>query len=144
MIIIGWREWLSLPDLGVTEIKAKVDTGARTSALHAIDIEYIQVKQEEWVRFQIQPTQHSHLPTVVTQAKLKGFREIKSSNGSIEKRPIISTSLSLGSETWISDMSLTSRDSMGFRMLLGRQSVPTGFLVNPSKSFLMKKNVSDS
>lgn len=121
MVVIGWREWLSLPNLDVGAIKAKVDTGARTSALHAIDIEYIQVKQEDWVQFQIQPTQNSVIPTIVTQAKLKGFSEIKSSNGSIEKRPVISTILTLGAETWTSDISLTSRDSMGFRMLLGRQ-----------------------
>lgn len=138
--IIGWREWVSLPELGIKKIKAKVDTGARTSSLHAYDIETIKEKDGEYLKFKVHPIQGDSRTSIKCKAKLVEYRNVKSSNGKSEKRPVVMTSVKLLDDIWNIEMTLTNRDEMGFRMLLGRASVKNKFLVNPGKSFYSKKD----
>lgn len=137
--IIGWREWLSLPDLGIATLKAKVDTGARTSSLHAIDLEYFKKSGKEYIKFKIQPQQRSSKLVVHCSHKVLEHRKIKSSNGQIELRPVIETNVSLFDEIWPVELTLTNRDEMGFRMLLGRESIRKRFLVDSGNSYLGAK-----
>lgn len=134
--MVGWREWVSLPDLAVARIKAKLDTGARTSALHAEDIQIISGGHRKRVRFTIHPEQKTRRGAVRTEAQFLGFRRIKSSTGHEEERPIITTVLRLGTHEYLIEMSLARRDIMGFRLLLGRQAIRQHFLINPGRSFL--------
>lgn len=136
--IIGWREWISLPELGVKKIKAKVDTGARTSALHASDIKIIKKHGKKWAQFTFHPLQHNR-KIVKTAAPLVEFRTIKSSTGHRQERPVILTTLELMGQEWPIEITLTNRDMMGFRMLIGRQSIKKNFLVNAGRSFLALK-----
>ncbi|MDE2091182.1 MAG: ATP-dependent zinc protease [Gammaproteobacteria bacterium] len=139
-IRIGWREWISLPQLGITLIKAKVDTGARTSALHATDIEiYATRAGKHRVRFSVWPEQHSHRGAVTAKAALKGERLVRSSNGAAERRPVIETRVVIGGKTWPIELTLTSRDVMGFQMLLGRQAIRGHAVVDPGKSYHIHK-----
>src|SRR5690606_27764144 len=120
-VIIGWREWLALTELHVDRIKAKVDTGARTSALQAEEVEYVRVDVKTWVNFVVHPEQHSRKSRVIATALLLEQREVRSSNGKEEVRPVIETTVRLGALSWLIEVTLTRRDVMGFRMLLGRQ-----------------------
>jgi hypothetical protein len=131
--------WLQLPKLRVERIKAKVDTGARSSALHAIDIEVVRGRGPAKVRFRIHPLQDDFKKTIFCEALLHDERWVKSSNGKRELRPVIRTSVSFLDQTWDIDLTLTSRDLMGFRMLLGREAVRRRFLVDPGRSFLGQK-----
>lgn len=140
-VIIGWREWLALPDLHVDRIKAKVDTGARTSALHAEELEYVLRDGSTWVNFVVHPEQHSRKSRVVATALLLEEREVRSSNGKEELRPVIETTVRLGALEWTIEVTLTRRDVMGFRMLLGRQAVRGHGLVDPGRSFLNGKTL---
>lgn len=134
--IIGWREWLALPDLGVTVIKAKVDTGARSSALHAFHVELVRSGGRHMVRFQVHPRQRSTKPTVSCEAEVIDFRPIRTSSGHVSRRPVIVTHVELLGQTFPIELTLASRDTMGFRMLLGRQAVRDRFLIDPGRSFL--------
>jgi hypothetical protein len=120
---VGWREWLRLPGLGIENVKAKVDTGARSSSLHADDIEIFQSRGQVRVRFVVLPLQRSRLQAVSCEAILHDERYVKSSNGTSELRPVIRTPVSWGEDTWEIDLTLTARDLMGFRMLLGREAI---------------------
>ncbi len=133
--IIGWREWVKLPDLGVSKIKAKVDTGARSSSLHAFDMQVYKKSGRDYVKFKIHPNQRSADHTKTCNAKVFEFRKVKSSNGQSELRPVIITDLHLLGETWPIEVTLTNRDEMGFRMLLGRESFRRNFLVDAGRSF---------
>ena len=133
--IVGWREWVRLPDLGDFSVKAKVDTGARTSAIHAFDIESFVRDGQEWVTFELHPVQHRRNPKVAVEAVIKEHRRVRSSNGTTELRPVISTTLVVGGTVFSADLTLTNRDEMGFRMLLGRSALKRRFLVDPSRSF---------
>ncbi len=133
---IGWREWVALPDLGVSRIKAKIDTGARTSALHAFDVEVVRRKGIDVVRFKVHPFQRDYRSTVVAQSPLIDEREVKSSSGHGTLRPVIRTRIRLGDRVWSIELTLTNRDAMGFRMLLGRSALRKRFLVDPGASFL--------
>ena len=133
---IGWREWTALPDLGVPAVKAKVDTGARTSALHAFRLRVIDRDGEPWVRFEIHPSQRTARDSVEACCPVAAWRRVRSSNGEVENRPVISTTLQLGDQSWVAEVTLTNRDEMGFRMLLGRAAVRRRFLVDPGRSFL--------
>ena len=135
--IIGWREWLELPELGVRQIKVKVDTGARTSALHVTDIKKIRVGRQEYVEFNIHPKQHSSKPVRRCRAHLIEERRVTSSTGTSSVRPVIETPIRLGDVEWMIEITLVNRDIMGFRMLLGRQAIRKGFLVHPGKSYLL-------
>ncbi len=133
---MGWREWVALPDLGVDRIKVKVDTGARSSSLHAFDLEDFTRKGEGWVRFKVHPIQHSSRGTVEVEAAVLERRSVRSSSGHEAMRPVIATAVELGGERWTIELTLTRRDAMGFRMLLGRQAVRGRCLVDPGRSFL--------
>ena len=132
---VGWREWVSLPELGVGEIKAKIDTGARTSALHAFHAEPFVRDGRRLIRFGVHPVQRRRHPDILCEAPLIGERIVISSNGQHEQRFVITTMLSIGAYTWPIEMTLADRDEMGFRMLLGRQALAGRFLVDPSTSF---------
>ena len=135
--VIGWREWLLLPELCDRPLNAKVDTGARTSALHAFDLEVIDVDGETHVTFELHPVQRSSADAVRVTRPVVGFRNVRSSNGRSETRPVIETTARLGDISWPLEVTLTSRDAMGFRMLLGRSALKRRFLVNPGRSYLL-------
>lgn len=136
-LVIGWREWLILPELNIQQIKAKIDTGARTSCLHAFDIHIFEKQGKSKVKFKIHPLQKETKHTIIAEADLLENRHIRSSTGHIQLRPVIQTLVELNGETWLIDLTLTNRDVMGFRMLLGRQALKKRFVVDPNKSFLL-------
>ena len=134
--LLGWREWVQLPTLGVDWIKAKVDTGARTSSLHAFDIRRLVQDGAPWVRFTIHPWQGSREGAVTVECRLVDTRSVKSSSGVAEPRPVIRVPLAIGDKTYDIDLTLTSRDEMGFRMLLGREALRGRYQVDPGRSYL--------
>jgi len=134
-ITVGWREWLSLPDLGIERIKAKIDTGARTSALHAYFVEPFVENDTEMIRFGIHPLQKHLNPEVVCQCPIKDFRPVRDSGGHEEMRYVIETTIKLGGLIRKVEMTLTNRDNMKFRMLLGRTALQ-GMFVAPDQSYL--------
>lgn len=136
---IGWREWLSLPELGIEKIKAKIDTGARSSAIHAFDIETFCINGKDRVRFKVHPYQRDSIRTVTADAELLDERQVRNSGGHAEVRLVILTPVELQGYRWPIELTLTNRDVMGFRMLLGRQAVRQRFLVDPGKSFLLSR-----
>ena len=133
--VIGWREWVGLPDLGVASIKVKVDTGARSSSLHAFDIHRFEREGAPWVRFQVHPMQRSDEHTVEVEAPVLDVRSVRSSSGKASLRPVIVTRVALLGATWPIELTLASRDEMGFRMLLGREAVRRRFLVDAGGSY---------
>jgi hypothetical protein len=133
---IGWREWVSLPLLGVGATKAKIDSGARSSTLHAWDIEIVEGTRGPRVRFVLHPQQRDTTITVEAEAPLLAVRSVRSSNGALESRPVIRTPVVLGDRRFRIELTLTRRDEMGFRMLLGRQAVGRRFVIDPARSFL--------
>lgn len=140
--VTGWREWLALPELGIPGIKAKIDTGARTSALHTHDYEIFRRGEDDWVRFHLHPLRRSEDVVLQCEAKILEHREVKDSGGHPELRPFIATTARLGECEWPIGLSLTNRESMKFRMLLGRQALAGWFLVDPSASYLMGGSLS--
>ncbi len=142
--IIGWREWIALPGLGISAIKAKIDTGARTSALHAHDLEYFERDGIEHVRFTIHPFQRDTKTTIRTESPLVDQRWVRSSSGHKMKRPVILTPVGLMDRSWEIEVTLTNRDVMGFRMLLGRRAIARRFLVAVHRSFLGNKRPSSA
>lgn len=135
--IIGWREWLSLPDLGIPGIKAKIDTGARSSALHTHDYTVFTENGVEMVRFHLHPLTATDRVELECVAPVSDFREVKDSGGHPEQRVFIRPRIELGGVSWEIDLSLTNRESMKFRMLLGRSALANRFVVHPSKSYLL-------
>ncbi len=139
---IGWREWLSLPELGIVAVKAKIDTGARSSAIHAFDLQTFSAEGKYKVRFKVHPYQRDSHTTVISEAEILEEREVRNSGGHTEVRLTIVTLLMIGGSQWPIELTLTNRDVMGFRMLLGRQAVRDRFLVDPGKSYLLSSNIS--
>jgi ribosomal protein S6--L-glutamate ligase len=133
--ILGWEEWIALPELGLPAIKAKVDTGARTSALHAVFVEPFGSSRSPKVRFGVHPIPRRADVEIVCTAPVVDRREVRSSNGEREQRYVISTPLRIGDREWPIEVTLTNRDTMVYRMLLGRQAIAGGALVDPSSSF---------
>lgn len=133
--IIGWREWLALPSLGIKRIKAKVDTGARSSALHAFDVEVVDGAVGQRVRFKVHPRQRDIQRTVTAEAPLAGWRHVRNSGGQQTLRPVINCLVQLGGRRFEIELTLIGRDEMGFRMLVGRQALRREFLVDPGRSF---------
>jgi hypothetical protein len=136
---IGWREWVSLPDLGIINIKAKVDTGARTSALHAFALHPLQEDGKDKIRFDIHPVQHNMMEVATCVADIVDRRWVTDSGGHREERYVILTTLAIGNRKMLIEITLTERDTMLFRMLLGRSAVRKRFIVNPARSFVRKK-----
>jgi hypothetical protein len=137
--IVGWREWISLPELGIEKIKAKVDTGARTSALHAFYVEPFERNETAWVKFRLHPVQDNNEDVIECEASVKDQRVVSDSGGHKENRYVIETTAVMGEFEWPIEITLTDRDSMKFRMLLGRTALDEKFLVNPAASYQIGK-----
>lgn len=138
--VIGWREWVSMPDLGIDRIKAKIDTGARSSAIHAWDIEPYTQDGEDWVRFNLHPFQRNDTVVVPAQAKIVDRRPVTNSGGTKEDRFFIEVDIVIGQHHWPIEINLTNRDQMGFRMLLGRTAFQDRVLIAPDRSYMMGRN----
>lgn len=134
--MIGWREWASLPDLHVKPFRVKIDTGARSSSMHATRLTSFERDGEPWVRFRFRPRAGRATPGIWCEARSLGVRGIRSSSGELQRRHVIATELSLGGETWKIEVSLANREEMGFEMLIGRTAIRRRFLVDPGRSYL--------
>lgn len=137
-LTLGWREWLALPEFGIAHIKAKIDTGARTSALHAFYLEPFTRDDTAWVRFGIHPRQGSSDEVVHCEAPVVDRRTVTDSGGHREERYVIRTLVSLGEQPESVEMTLTDRENMRFRMLLGRTAMRGKFVVDPGRSYLSR------
>lgn len=135
--LIGWREWADLPDFDVKHVNAKIDTGAKTSAIHAFRIRETVIKGVDHVEFYLHPVQRRKKPEVFCCAPVAGRRIVRSSNGQEEERYVIETRLRLGRRTWKIELTLTNRDAMGFRLLLGRDALGRRFLIDAGASYLL-------
>jgi hypothetical protein len=133
--VIGWREWLALPLLGIARIKAKIDTGARSSSLHAFDVEEFDKNGARFVRFRVHPIQRNSTITAYAEAEVLDHRHVKSSSGQKTLRPVIRTEIEALGQRWPIVVTLANRDEMGFRMLLGREAVRGRFLVDAGRSY---------
>ncbi len=136
-VIVGSEEWCSFPDLGIPLIKARVDSGAKTSALHAINIAPFIKNEENWVKFDVNPIQNNVKTVIHCESKLIDKRIVKSSSGFREQRYVIGAELEIGEKKWLIEITLTNRDSMGFRMLLGREAMSGRVLVDPEQKYLL-------
>ncbi|GJL93164.1 ATP-dependent zinc protease family protein [Hyphococcus sp.] len=136
--MIGWREWADLPDFEVDRINAKIDTGAKSSAIHAFRIRETVLDGVEHVEFFLHPVQRRKKPEILCRAPLVDRRVIRSSNGQEEERYVIETHLRLGERVWKIDLTLTNRDAMGFRLLLGRDALRRKFYIDPGASYLLE------
>ena len=136
-IVVGSEEWCSLPQLNIPAIKVRVDSGAKTSALHAVGITPFTKDGEAWVRFEVHPLQNDGKTTIYCEAPIADRRKVKSSSGMSETRYVIRSIISMAEDTWEVELTLTNRDSMGYRMLLGRQAMAGKILVDPEASFLL-------
>jgi ribosomal protein S6--L-glutamate ligase len=133
-LVVGWQEWVALPDLGLPALKAKIDTGAKTSALHTHKIEPFGTSRKPKVRFSVRPSPNSDLE-IVTAADIVDRREVASSNGVRERRYVIETLLCIGGREWPIEVTLTNREHMTYRMLIGRQAIRSDMLVDCAASF---------
>ena len=138
-VVYGWREWVALPELGVEAIKAKLDTGARTSTLHAFRLKRFRREGLAMVRFEIHPAQRSAASTIRVEAPVRDERRVRDSGGHEQVRPVIVTDIEIDGRRWPIELTLTRRDAMGFRMLLGRQALRGRFMVDASRSFVFGK-----
>lgn len=135
-VLIGSEEWCAFPSLGIPAVKARVDSGAKTSSLHAVNIQPFKRRGHKWVSFEIHPLQDNRKTVVRCEAPVVDRRKVRSSSGDAEKRLVVKVPLQLGDRTWEVEVTLTNRDSMGYRMLLGREAMVGRMLVDPEASFL--------
>lgn len=136
---LGWREWVALPQLGIPALKCKVDTGARSSALHAFSVEEFSRDGSLWVRFGIHPRQRNTKEVIWCESPVSDVRQVTDSGGHTTERYFITSDLRIGNDCFPISMSLTNRDTMLFRMLLGREAMKGRYLVNPSASYCQGK-----
>ncbi|MDO9105530.1 MAG: ATP-dependent zinc protease [Methylovulum sp.] len=134
--MLGWREWAALPELNIDLIKAKIDTGARSSAIHAFAIEPYRKNGQRWVMFAVHPVQKNCEVAVECHAPIKDRRLVSDSGGHKQRRYVIETQLILGHSAIRAEMTLTNRDSMLFRLLMGRTAMNTRFVIDPHASYL--------
>lgn len=139
MMTVGWREYVSLPGLDLHQLKAKIDTGARTSCLHAFSLEPYQKQQTRWIRFGIHPKQNDVQVTQYCDAEIVDQRLVSDSGGHKELRYVICTELVMGKQQWPIEMTLTNRDTMRFRILIGRTAMKNRMMVDPSASYLISE-----
>ncbi len=134
--LVGWREWVGLPALGVEWIKAKVDTGAQTSALHAFGLREFTRSGEQWVKFEAHPWQRSARDGAAVELPVHDRRRVRSSSGELQERIVVLIDLRMLDQTFPVEVTLTRRDAMGFRLLVGREALRGRFVVDPAASFL--------
>jgi hypothetical protein len=134
--MVGWRERAALPDLGIRLIKCKVDTGARTSSLHAFDVATFERNGSTWVRFGVHPRRRDDETEIWCESEILGERSVTNSGGASELRIVLRTRVRIGEQIWPIELNLTDRSTMGYRMLLGRTALDHRFLVDPSSSWL--------
>ena len=139
LLTTGWREWVLLPELCLPKIKAKIDTGARTSCLHAFSVEPFEKDDQQWVRFGIHPFQKNREIEIYCEARVIDERVVTDSGGHKENRYVISSQVVMGNQQWPIELTLTNRDNMQFRMLLGRTAMEGKINVDPAASFLLGK-----
>lgn len=132
----GWREWVALPEIGVSWLKAKIDTGAQTSALHATRVEEFSRDGDDWVRFTVHPWQDSELDEVVVERPVHDRRAVRSSSGHSQDRIVVMLDVTICGQTLPAEVTLTSRDEMVFRMLIGREVLRQGYVVDSAASYL--------
>lgn len=137
--MLGWREWVTLPDLNITHIKAKIDTGARSSALHAFAIDPYRKGGQRWIMFAIHPIQKHSDVAIECHALIKDRRLVSDSGGHKQRRYVIETRLILGQSIITAEITLTNRDTMLFRMLIGRTTMNNHFIIDPNASYLQGK-----
>ena len=135
--LAGWREWVQLLEIGVPWIKAKLDTGARTSSLHAYKITRFEKDGVDWVRFRVRPWQESTEDEVVVECPVHDVRSVRSSSGHVQERYVVKMRLELLGRRVTAEVTLSDRDAMGFRMLVGREALRRGFVVDSARSFLV-------
>ncbi len=137
--MIGNQEWCAFPELGIPAIKARVDSGAKTSSIHAFNITPFVKDNSDWVRFEIHPIQKNDQTLVICESPIVDQRAVKSSSGESETRYVISSLLSLGNDSWCIQLTLTDRDAMGYRMLLGREAMNGRITIDPSLKCVLGK-----
>ncbi|MBK0422283.1 ATP-dependent zinc protease [Leucobacter sp. CSA2] len=133
---IGWREWVNLPSIGIPWVKAKIDTGAQTSALHATGIEEFERDGAPWVRFLAHPWQRADSDEVAVELPIHDRRIVRSSSGHAQERPVVLIDIKIAGRTVPAEVTLTDREEMVFRMLIGREALRRGYLVDSASSFL--------
>ena len=138
LLTVGWREWVGLPDLGVPRIKAKIDSGARTSCLHTSEYHIFQKDGIDWVQFTLHPIKKDQSIEFLAQAPVFDYRTVRDSGGHEEHRPFVQTTLKIGNQHWPIEVSLSNRANMKFRMLLGRTTIAERMLIDCSRSYLTK------
>lgn len=137
---IGWREWVSLPELSINRIKAKIDSGARTSSLHVEGLELFEEDGHDYARFEVIYGSRNKPKRKACVAKVVEHRNVTDSGGHVHERTVISTEVRIGGENRVAELTLAKREGMKFRMLLGRTTINQGFLVDPSRSYIASKS----
>lgn len=138
-MIVGNAEWCALPDLKIPAIRARIDSGAKTSSIHAVNIREFYKGRQQWVRFEIHPLRIHTDIFVECEAPVFDFRLVKSSTGEAQPRYVIQTRIDMGGEKWTIQVTLANRRSMGFQMLLGREAMTHRILINPSEDFRLTR-----
>ena len=136
---IGNQEWCAFPELGILAIKARVDSGAKTSSIHAFNITTYLREDVQWVKFEVHPVQRNDQISIQCECPIIDQRDVKSSSGTSETRYVISTPISLGEEVWDIQLTLSDRDAMGYRMLLGREAMNGRLVIDPSMKCVLGK-----